>query len=433
MIPRRAARRWCWRRWCTGRIVAHLTLHTADMLTFRHARHAIVTALIAASPLSAQQAPASPWVQESVASARLNEARPVFVVTPANYHGTTERFPVLVILDANDRDQFLLAVANVGFLANRGAIPQMIIVGIPNGSDRTHDLTPVATGATAIQFPSAGGAADFTGFLVDEVMPHIRALYRTLPSTILAGHSFGGLLALDVAATRPGAFTGIVAMSPALWWNDSTSVVTYADMIAKSPAPQRLFATSGGLEPEIDRTTQRFARRLESLKSATVAFAYRNYPGDSHGLTPGPSLVDGLRFIFDPIAVTSLPVSTLGPNSDSAAVVRAVLETEQRYARGARVFGMSERLPENVLNGLGYGVLQMLKKPSLAVWVFKRNAALYPESANVFDSLGDGLLAQGDTNGARVAFRTAVDIATRTRDPVMSESRRKLELLGKSP
>jgi hypothetical protein len=51
---------------------------------------------------------------------------------------------------------------------------------------------------------------------------------------------------------------------------------------------------------------------------------------------------------------------------------------------------------------------------------------LYPESANVYDSLGDAFVAKGDTTAAKAEFRRAVDVATRTGHPVLGESRRKL-------
>jgi pimeloyl-ACP methyl ester carboxylesterase len=260
----------------------------------------------------------------------------------------------------------------------------------------------------------------------------VRGKYRTLPTTILAGHSFGGIFALHVAATRPGAFAGIVAMSPSLWWNDSTSAATYADGIAKTGSSQRLFATSGGYEEAIDRTTQRFAARLDSLKPRGLAFAYRRYPADNHGLTPAPSLADGLRFVFEPVSLTTLPIATLGPNSDSITIVRAVTGAEETYSRNARALGLPDRLPETVLNNLGYGVLRELRKPGLAIWVFRRNVALYPESANVYDSLADALLARGDTAAAKTEFQRAVEVATRTGHPVLAESRAKLERLTQS-
>jgi uncharacterized protein len=389
---------------------------------------AFVIVFVAAAGLSAQQ-PASPWLRETFKSAKLGEDRTLYVATPANYNAAAQRYPVLVLLDANDEPQFAAAVANVAFLSNRGAIPDLLIVGVTNGKDRTHDMTPAATGTTLKTFPTAGGARAFTDFIVDEVLPRVRSHYRTLPTTILAGHSFGGLFAIDVAATRPGVFAGIVAMSPSLWWNDSTPARDYATAIAKSPVTTRLFAASGGLEPPIDVTTKIFAARLDSIKPATLAFAYRYYPDDTHGLTPEPSLIDGLRFVFAPISLARSPLASLGPTSDSATVVKAITDFEEGYVRGARSLGLADRFPESQMNNLGYGLLQGLKMPRLAVWAFRKNVASYPDSPNVYDSLGDGLLAVGDSSAALTQFRTARDVAVRHGKPAAEETLKKLASL----
>src|SRR5690349_16656518 len=158
---------------------------------------AILLLVLLATPAAAQPSP-SPWLKETFKSAKLGEDRTIYVATPVNYNGTAQRYPVLVLLDANDEPQWSAAVANVAFLASRGAIPDLIMVGVTNGKDRTHDLTPAATGEASKNFPTAGGAHAFADFIVDEVLPRVRSHYRALPSTILAGHSFGGLFALDV-------------------------------------------------------------------------------------------------------------------------------------------------------------------------------------------------------------------------------------------
>jgi hypothetical protein len=236
---------------------------------------------------------------------------------------------------------------------------------------------------------------------------------------------------VDVAATMKNPYVGFIAMSPSLWWNDSTLVDPYADAIAGLTTGQRLFATSGGLEGVIDRPTHAFIARLDTDGSKSVAYGYLHLPDDTHGLTPEPSLVAGLRFIFQPVAFSRLPLSTLGPGSDSAAVVSAVTETEAWYRKGARSLSLPEKLPEPVLNSLGYNVLQGLNRPGLAAWVFSRNVAAYPDSPNAHDSYGDGLLARGDTTAAIAQFRKAVELGEPRHDPVAPQSRAKLEQLEK--
>jgi tetratricopeptide (TPR) repeat protein len=91
--------------------------------------------------------------------------------------------------------------------------------------------------------------------------------------------------------------------------------------------------------------------------------------------------------------------------------------------------GLPDTVPEDFYNVQGYGALQWFNNPAAAIALFRRNVELYPGSANVYDSLGDGLLARGDEAGARAQFARAVEIAEKTGHPVLTESRRKLEAL----
>jgi predicted alpha/beta superfamily hydrolase len=373
-----------------------------------------------------------PWVRESLTSATLHETRTLLVATPDGYQSTTDSFPVLVLLDAEDRSQFEAAIANARFLANRGEIPGLVIVGVTNGKDRTHDMTPAAMGSTDGQFPTAGGADAFEAFIVDEALPLVRAKFRTRPGTILAGHSFGGLFGLYVAAMRRHPYAGIIAMSPSIWWNDSSVADTYADDLAGVTGGLRLFATSGAFEGAIDRPTRHFIARLDSLKPRGISYGYLGLSDATHGLTPVPSLIAGLRFVFEPVSVARLPISRLDPNADSAAVVNAVIASEATYARGARSLSLPDKIPEAVINGLGYGVLQFWKLPKVAVWVFAKNVTNYPASANVYDSYADALAAAGDTTAAIAQYKRAVALWEARHDPSASVSRDKLAALEKA-
>jgi tetratricopeptide (TPR) repeat protein len=64
---------------------------------------------------------------------------------------------------------------------------------------------------------------------------------------------------------------------------------------------------------------------------------------------------------------------------------------------------------EKSINGLGYALLQE-KNPSSAVVLFKVNTKAYPDSANAWDSLGDGYEATNDVQDARMAYARSVEL-----------------------
>jgi hypothetical protein len=80
---------------------------------------------------------------------------------------------------------------------------------------------------------------------------------------------------------------------------------------------------------------------------------------------------------------------------------------------------------EGPMNQFGYELLAAGRLDE-AVAVFELNVEAYPNSANVYDSLGDGHRARGDVTAAIAAYRKALEV-----DPNFGPSRANLaELLG---
>jgi tetratricopeptide (TPR) repeat protein len=78
---------------------------------------------------------------------------------------------------------------------------------------------------------------------------------------------------------------------------------------------------------------------------------------------------------------------------------------------------------EGTMNTLGYELLGE-NRVDAAIAVFEFNAETYPESANVFDSLGDGYRARGDTEAAIESYKKALEV-----DPNFGPSRENLAAL----
>ena len=64
---------------------------------------------------------------------------------------------------------------------------------------------------------------------------------------------------------------------------------------------------------------------------------------------------------------------------------------------------------ENMLNGLGYRLLN-LKQIKEAIEIFKLNVEAYPQSANVYDSLGEAYMLNGDKGKAIMNYQKSVEL-----------------------
>lgn len=236
-----------------------------------------------------------------VQSARLGAARTVFVSLPDEYHrDSAARFPVLVLLDADDHFRGTVAIAR--YFAGRTEVPGLIVLGVSNrGGVRTRDFMPRATNADSTRFPMAGGVDAFVAFVVDELLPWADGRWRTAPLRVFAGHSFGGIAALHAAVTRPEAFRVTIAMSPSLWWSDAALARDYAARLVADPRPRTVVVTSGGAEDYIHVPTTRFAALVSARRPPDLAFRHLHFPAEGHTTTAFVSLIDALRVAFAPL------------------------------------------------------------------------------------------------------------------------------------
>jgi CubicO group peptidase (beta-lactamase class C family) len=70
---------------------------------------------------------------------------------------------------------------------------------------------------------------------------------------------------------------------------------------------------------------------------------------------------------------------------------------------------LNAAVQEARLNDLGYSLLQN-RRISEAIAIFKVNVELYPESSNVYDSLGEAFLANGDKELAAINYKKALEL-----------------------
>jgi pimeloyl-ACP methyl ester carboxylesterase len=224
----------------------------------------------------------------AVDSRALGERRDVLVALPAGYEGSSQRYPVLWLLDAESH--FEMATAVTRFMASSGRLPSMIVVGIPN-TQRNRDLTPAAMAGfrAPADMREHGGADRFLAFLVEEVAPRLDSTFRTAPFRILSGHSLGGLFALHALVRRPGAFSGFLVMEPAAWWNDRQPMTDARNALA-GPTAKRLRVVMVNTAP--------FAVDTTGWGDVRPMVRFREVSGETHTSMPLPGMILGLRAMF---------------------------------------------------------------------------------------------------------------------------------------
>jgi predicted alpha/beta superfamily hydrolase len=385
--------------------------------------------ILSIAAISAAQQVAPPTPQRlDIHSKILNEDRVIWVRTPPGYEQTKSAFPVIYQTDAPGNVNEI--GSSIDFLVENGRMPPLIVVGIAN-TDRTRDLTPShvdmknpAGGADF--YPTSGGADKFLDFMQTELIPEIEKRYRTAPYRIFTGHSLGGLLAIHALTSRPDLFNAYIAVSPSLQWDNGLTLHQAQQFFAKhGELKKTLFFSLGneGSTPNpMGENFDQLRKTLEAGAPKGFVWASERYPDEDHGSTVLRAHYAGLRAVF---AGWNVP-----PDAKTGLLGGGLVGLEQHYRELSERFGYPILIPEMSINILGYQLMGSQKLPE-AIAVFQRYVEIYPQSANAYDSLGEGLEAAGKFDSASQNFRKAIELGTKSNDEGLPQFQKHLERVTK--
>jgi predicted alpha/beta superfamily hydrolase len=342
-----------------------------------------------------------------IKSTVMGEDRTILVRTPAGYDTNNHKYPVLYLTDGDAHIDH--TASTIEFLARNGRMSELIVVGITN-TDRTRDLTPTkGTGPNADQFPTAGGADKFLKFIESEVIPQIEKTYRVQPYRILAGHSFGGLFAVHTLITRPELFNSYVAVSPSLQWGDEATLKRAEEFFKNRKELHATLFTSLGNEPgDIGKDFIAFRELLSKTQIKGFEWEAEQYTDEDHGSVVMRSHYAGLRKVYDGWQIKRDPAT--------GAVAGGLKGADEHYKWLSEKFNYTIATPEAVINQLGYQSLGAGNADE-AIAIFKTNVERYPNSANVYDSLGEAYEKTGHLDWAAPQYEKAQALGKQNNDP----------------
>ena len=359
---------------------------------------------------------------DSLYSNTLGEMRKILVSVPENSSElySKEIYPVVYLLDGEAHFHSVTGLIHQLSRANgNNILPKMIVVGIIN-TNRTRDLIPtyesVAPYLDSAYIITEGGGDNFTAFLKNELIPFMEAKYPTAPYRTFIGHSLGGLTVMNTFVNHRDMFDAYISIDPSLWKNDRKIMdevkfelkkgnyfgkALYLSAANTLPAGVDTLSVQSKIDDNTIhiRTLIEFAKFIDFHPAEGLRFKWKYYSDDDHASVPLISEYDGLRFIFDYYKLPSL----------SDPELMDIKELKDHFKMVSDIMGYTIYPPEFPVNRTGYYFLQR-EKFDKAYEFFNLNLESYPESFNVYDSMGDYYQEIGDKVNAAKYFTKALEI-----------------------
>ncbi|GLR20202.1 alpha/beta hydrolase-fold protein [Portibacter lacus] len=356
---------------------------------------------------------------DSLYSNILQEQREIWIHTPDDFD-STKLYPVIYVLDAS---QHFYVITGMLKQLTPWQIPKSIIVGITN-SDRTRDFTP-----TNVPFQrgheseTSGGASHFIKFIADELKPFINHKYPTENNNTIIGHSTGGLFVLYSYLNHENVFDNYLAIDPSLWWDKENLVKASQELLLKGNRKEKSLyvavANSIGESMDTVKVRKDKTEPTEGIRanlkfhdllvknSKELNYTWEYFKSEDHGSVVVPALYNGLRSVFSWFPFPEMWRFNTPKEYSSKQL------TDPFYSHYDKLSIRMKReiKPDwQLLNDIGFFMLEGHKLPEKALAYLEMNADFYPNDSRSFLALGNYYLSLKDKLEAIKYYKKAIEI-----------------------
>jgi len=250
---------------------------------------------------------------------------------------------------------------------------------------------------------------------------------------MLMGHSYGGLAVVNELAHHSLLFNTYVAIDPTLKWDDQKLLKECDTILDREhlSGKKLVLSMANSISHDVDTLTVRNDTGQQTLNARSILmfrdvlarsaehnglkWDFKYYSNDDHFSVPLIAEYDALRYIFDFYKVPVDKILDKKNNCDSVVMAH--------FANVSRQMGYTIPPTEELVNLLGYDFLNR-KKFETAEMFFRKNVTNYPQSSNVYYSMGFFYETKGDKLKAIENYTKALSIKE---DP---DLRKKMEHLS---
>ena len=373
-----------------------------------------------------------------IKSTILNQDRTIQVYTPDGYNESDQGYPVLYVLDG--QEYFMMGIAYQKMLAFRDKTPKFIVVGLNTDRQKRRVLFYQESDK-------------FIDFFETELIPYIDSNYRTKKEKerIYFGWEMGAGFGFEVLAERNNLFSAFILASPT---HSTDERMEKVKLLKHDPIKSNKFLLVSAA-PEERWITQdsTFLSIIEKPTEGDQVWRYTVFDREDHYTTPLKTIHEGLSDYFSdykPIRLRSL--QAYDDYGGLEALRSYYIQRGERYDlptdihKETKHFLVYNAMSEDNYERFNFYVTEFddflgtvsrdfwldrfasyylnNNKINKATEIYNNGLSRFPDSAVLYEGLGDVYVATKQSKKAVIAYEKSIEI-----DPDQEEVKAKLDSL----